>query len=201
MAIVAAPMGAEPVGTLSSSGSFSQKRVGIPIATTYDTSIFYGDFIQRVAGGTVELDGGTATLNPIGIFLGCDYTDPTSGQFLNSQYWPADNAATDAVAWVMMDPYALFQMQASGAVPQVSLGLNFGVVQTAGSTAIGRSRNALDQSTGAVTATLPLKLVDFVDGPTSAVNDAFTDVIVMFNPPNAPLTVANGHQLLVSLGF
>ena len=156
MSATAAPMGAEPVGTLSSSGSFSQKRVGIPIATTYATNIFYVDFVKRVAGGTIELDTGTTTLNPIGIFLGCDYTDPTSGQFLNSQYWPASNAATDAIAWVMMDPYALFQMQADAAITQASLGLNYPVVQTAGATAIGRSKNAVDGGSGGTTLSLPI---------------------------------------------
>jgi hypothetical protein len=42
------------------------------------------------------------------------------------------------------------------------------------------------------TATLPLKIVDFVDGPDSAVGDEFTDVLVMFNV---------GHQLLNTTGI
>lgn len=201
MSIVAAPTGAEPIGTLSSSGSSSQKRVGIPIAASYAVNIFYGDFVKRVAGGTVELDTGTTTLNPIGIFLGCDYTDPTVGQFRNSQYWPASNAADDAIAWVLMDPFVLFKMQGDEAITQADLGLNYPMIQTAGSTAIGRSKNALNAGSGGTTLSLPIKIVDFVDGPDSAVGDAFTDVICMFNPPHDPAATANGHQLLVSLGF
>ena len=50
MATTAAPYGAIPVGTLSSSGSWSAKRFPIPIPTTYGTSIFFGDFVKRVAG-------------------------------------------------------------------------------------------------------------------------------------------------------
>lgn len=201
MSATAAPYGALPVGTLSASGSFTGKRIGIPITGSYGTSIFYGDFVKLVAAGTLEKDTGTTTLNPIGIFVGCTYTDPTSGQVVHSQYWPAGNTAADPIGWVINDPDILFQMQSDEAIPQTSLGLNFAVVQTAGSTAIGKSKNAVDGNTGAVTATLPLKLVAFVDGPDSAVGDAFTDVIVAFNAPNSPLDTANGHQLRVALGF
>ena len=181
MASTATPSGAEPIGTLSASGSFTGKMRSIAIAASYATNIFYGDFVKLVSSGTVEKDSGTATLTPVGIFVGCSYTDPTSGQYVNSQYWPASNAATDAVAHVIDDPNVLFRMQADGSVAQTNLGNNAGVVQTAGSTSIGRSKNALDQSTLATTNTLPLRVVDFVDGPDSAVGDAFTDVICKFN--------------------
>ena len=75
----------------------------------------------------------------------------------------------------------LFQIQGDAAVAQTTLGSNFAVVQTAGSTSTGNSKVALDASTTASTATLPLRLVDFVDGPDSAVGDAFTDCIVKWN--------------------
>lgn len=181
MATTATPMGAEPVGTLSSSGSFSGKVQHIPIATTYGTAIFYGDFVKLAVTGNVEKDIGTATLTPCGIFMGCNYTDPVTGQFTCSQHWPAGNAATDAVAIVAVDPDVLFRMQASGACGQNYLNANAAVVQTAGTVLHGRSKNALDQSTAADTAALPLRIVDFVEGPFSAVGDAYTDVICKFN--------------------
>ena len=181
MATSATPMGAEPVGTLSSSGSFSGKVQHIPIASAYNTSIFYGDFVKLAVTGNVEKDTGTVTLTPCGIFMGCTYTDPTSGQFTCSQMWPADNAATDAKAIVAVDPDVLFRMQADGACAQNYLNANVAVVQTAGSALHGRSKNAVQQSSAADTATLPLRIVDFVDGPFSAVGDAYTDVICKFN--------------------
>jgi hypothetical protein len=73
------------------------------------------------------------------------------------------------------------RMQSDEAIAQTGLGNNVAVVQTAGSTSIGRSKNAVDGSSIATTNTLPLRIIDFVDGPTSAVGDAFTDVIVKFN--------------------
>ena len=181
MAATASPMGAEPVGTLSASGSFSGKVRHIKIASGYATSIFYGDFVKMVAAGVVEKDTGTSTLTPVGVFMGCAFTDPNTKQKTFSQIWPASTVAADAVAYVMDDPDAVFRMQSDEALVQSDLGNNVGVVQTAGSTDIGRSKNALDGSTAATTNTLPLRIVEFVDGPDSAVGDAFTDALVFIN--------------------
>ena len=184
MSATAAPYGAEPVGTLSASGSFTGKMRQIKIASGYDTNIFYGDFVKLVAAGTVEKDGGagaTVALTPVGIFMGCEYTDPVSGHLYHSQYWPADTVASDAVAYVLDDPNVLFKMQADGSIAQADLGSNFAVFGTVGSTSIGRSKNAVQASSTASTASLPLRLIDFVDGPDSEVGDAYTDVICKFN--------------------
>jgi len=86
----------------------------------------------------------------------------------------------------------LFQMQGDDAITQAMLGSNFAIVVTAGSTTIGRSKNAVDQSTSNTTNTLPLRIVDYVDGPDSAVGDAYTDVIMKFNV---------GHQYVNTTGI
>jgi len=187
MATSASPYGARPIGTTSASGSLTGKMRQLPIITTYDTAIFNGDFVKLVTNGTVEKDAGTATLASIGIFMGCAYTDPTSGQKTFSDMWPADNAATDAVAYVLDDPNVELRMQADEAMNTTDRGLNVGVVQTAGSTSIKKSKNAIDGSTPAATLTLPLRVIDYVDGPKSlapdgtTASDAKPDVIVKFN--------------------
>ena len=58
MATTATPMGAEPVGTLSASGSFTGKVRHIKIASGYNTAIFYGDFAKLVSSGTVDASSG-----------------------------------------------------------------------------------------------------------------------------------------------
>ena len=192
MATSATPNGAEPVGTCSSSGSFTGKVVHIKIASAYSTAIFYGDFVKLVTAGTIEKDTGTAALTSIGIFLGCKYTDPNSNQMTFSQTWPASTSASDAAGYILIDPDALFKMQGDEAIAQTALGANFSVIQTAGSTTIGRSKNAVDGSTVATTNTFPVRLVDFVDGPTSSIGDTYTDVILRFNA---------GHQLTNTTGI
>ena len=192
MAASAAPYGAKPIGTLSASGSFTGKVQHIKIASGYDTLISWGDFVKLVAAGTIEKDTGTTTATPVGVFMGCSYTDPTTSQPTYAQMWTADVAASDAMAYVLTDPNVLFQMQGDGAITQAMLGSNFAIVVTAGSTTIGRSKNAVDQSTSNTTNTLPLRIVDYVDGPDSAGGDAYTDVIMKFNV---------GHQYVNTTGI
>lgn len=181
MATTATPMGAEPTDTLSASGSFTGKVRHIKIASGYGTAIFYGDFVKLVNTGTVEKDTGTTSATPVGVFVGCAYTSPTTGELTFSQYFPASTAASDIVAYVVDDPNVLMRMQSDEAIAQTGLGNNVAIVQTAGSTSIGRSKNAVDGSSIATTNTLPLRIIDFVDGPDSAVGDTYTDVIVKFN--------------------
>jgi hypothetical protein len=194
MATSATPTGAEPVGTLSASGSFTGKVRHIKIASAYDTAIFYGDFVKLVAAGTVEKAAVTtaAVAGTVGVFVGCSYTDPTTKQPTFSQYWPADTAASDAVAYVADDPKLVFQMQGDGSIAQTGLGNNVQAISTAGSTDIGRSKNALDASSIATTNTFPLRIVDFVDGPNSAVGDSFTDCIVTWLPGSHAYDTALG---------
>ena len=192
MSATATPMGAEPVGTLSASGSYTGKVRHYKIASNDSTAIFYGDFVKMTSAGVVTLDNGTTSLTPIGVFMGCSYTDPNTNQLTFSQYYPASTVASNIDAYVLNDPFVEMRMQGDATLARTALGNNASVVQTAGSTSIGRSRNAFDSSSIATTATLPLKLIEFVDGPDSSIGDAYTDVIVMFNV---------GHQLLNTTGI
>ena len=96
------------------------------------------------------------------------------------------------MAYVQSDPFIVMKMQADGPVDQDDIGKNVEVNQTAGSTLIGTSKNDIDISTAATTNTLPLKIIDFVDGPSKATDQAFPEVLVMFNV---------GHQLLNTTGI
>ena len=204
MATTATPYGARPIGSLSSSGSFTGKVRHLPIITTYGTQISYGDFCKVAADGTIAKDAGTTALTAVGIFMGCSYTDPTSGQKTFSQLWPASNAATDAMAYVLDDPFVVFQMQSDEALNTTDRGLNASVVVTAGSSTLGHSKSALDGSTPATTNTLPLRIVDFVEGPHSlppkgtTASDAYPDVIVKFNAASSGS--ASNHSYLNATG-
>ena len=194
MASTATPMGARPVGSLVSA-AYNAKITHYKIANAFGTDIFYGDFVKWADNNpntTIQKDTGTTAMTPIGVFLGCSYTDPSTGQTTFNQYYPASTAADDIMAYVASDPFLVMQMQSDEALTQDDFGKNVAVIQAAGSTAIGTSKNAIDGSTANTTNTLPLKIIDFVDGPDSAIGDAKTDVLVMFNV---------GHQLLNATGI
>lgn len=190
MASTAAAFGLKPVNLIGGQ-PFAGSTRQIKIASGYGTNIFNGDVVKLVAAGTVEKDTGTATATPVGVFVGCTFTDPNSEQMTFKNYWPASTVASDAFAYVVDDPDCLFHIQADGAVAQTALGANFAIVQGSGSTSTGVSGVSLDASTVATTNTLPLRLVDFFNGPNSSIGDAFTDCIVKWNA---------GHQYANTTG-
>lgn len=187
MATTAAPYGFRPINLIGGQ-VFAGSTRQIAIANAYNTNIFFGDVVAVDAtdGTIVKVTnlGTYANAFPagvVGVFMGCTYTDPNLKYKLNSQYWPANTVATDAMAYVCDDPDTLFQVQADAAVAQADLGSNFGINQNAGSTTTGDSKLALDVATKSSNASVAFRLVDFVNGPFSTVGDAYTDCIVKFN--------------------
>lgn len=183
MATVATPKGFTPVGYLSGrpyNGAFRQ----IKIASALASNVFNGDLVKMLSSGTIDKEGITtaSTANAaLGVFLGCSYTDPNLNYKVFRNYWPTGTVASDAYAFVADDPNMVFQIQASGALTQTNLGNNIGLINTAGSTLVGRSRVAADAATAATTNTLPFKIIGFVEGGGNTVGDAFTEILVKWN--------------------
>ena len=189
MATTATPYGLKAVNHIGGTPYAGSTRL-FPIASGYATNIFYGSVVQIVAGGTIEIVtdlGNNADQFPagvIGVFVGVTYTDPNLGTVVFRQNYPTGTVADDIQAYVIDDPDVVFQAQADGQVTQADLGqnTNFAAVQstTTGDTTNGNSNSAVSATT-AVTATIAFRIVDFVDGPTSTVGDAFTDLLIKFN--------------------
>ena len=81
-------------------------------------------------------------------------------------------------------PGATFEVQADDTFPVTDLAGNFDIVDQSpvGDTTSGTSRLELDVTTGATTATLPLKAIDISQDPeNSDVSSANTNVIVKIN--------------------
>lgn len=196
MATTAAPYGLRPVNLIGGRPYAGSTRE-IKIASGYAANIFNGDVVQVHTDGTITKVTNVGTnadpfpAGTVGIFVGCAYTDAVSG-LRTQNYWPSGTVASDAVAYVVDDPNALFMIQADASIAQAGLHTNYGVNQTAGSTATGNSRISLDVATGATTATIAFKVVDFVESTSSTAGDAYTDVIVKFNP--------SSHAYLAGLG-
>ena len=183
MTAVAAPYGLKPINLIGGQ-VFAGATRQIPILNGYATSVFNGDLVKLVTSGNVEKDVGTTAATPVGIFLGCSYTDSVRG-FTQSQYWPASQVATDAVAYVCDDPDVLFKIAiVSGTTVIVGkaradlVGGNLQLVQNAGVIASGNSKVAAN-NTAATTATFPLRVVDVVEDSTDA-NGLYTEVICKF---------------------
>ena len=175
-----ASFGMKPVrmiGGAPFSGGASRYR----IAANYGTSIFQGDMVMQVTGGTVEIhaDGGTVPI--VGVFNGCQFTDPTTGEQVFSNYYPASTNTSDIIAFIIDDPNVVYEVQADDTFPVADLFGNFDIVYTsAGSTQTGISGAELDVTTGATATTLPIKAIDISQDPNNDdVASANTNVLVV----------------------
>ena len=184
---VSAPYGLKPVNLIGGQVFAGSTRL-MQIASGYATDIFYGDLVQRVAGGTIEKDTGTTTATPVGIFLGVSFTNSSTGQVQQQQFYPASQAiksGTQIFAVVADDPDTLFQVAVVSSGTTISgvgitaIGNNATLVQNAGSTTSGNSAVAILDST-ATSNTLPIRIIDVVRDTATAA-DNFPEVIVKIN--------------------
>jgi hypothetical protein len=182
---VSGPYGLKPVNLIGGQ-VFAGATRQIPIASAYDTNLLNGDLVKIVSSGTLEKDAGTTTATPVGVFLGCRYTDPNLGYELYSQYFPANTVADDIVAYVADDPDQLYKVAVvSGTtviagVGRTVVGNNVSLVQNAGSTQSGNSKVAVLSTSAATTNTLPIRVIDVVT-ETATAADTYVELIVKFN--------------------
>jgi len=209
MASTASPYGRRPVNLIGGQPYAGSTRL-VKINNAYAANIFYGQPVSVNASGVVIADTGTsnvAATGVVGVFVGCTYTDPNLKYKIFKQYWPTGTVATDAYAYVVDDPDVVMQVQADDTVAQTALGANIGLSTFSGDTATGNSETSADAASIATTATLPLRIVGFVDGPESAVGDAYTDLLVKWNMPaavsndaNVAVTMTYGHSYMNPTG-
>jgi hypothetical protein len=128
------------------------------VNATYGTALFIGDPVIKVAGGSnaasVSVPGGgtfaIGTLPEIEKATAGD-TNRITGVIVGFSPLPTNleqkhnPASTQRVAYVCDDPDVIFEIQADGAIPAASVGLNAVVIYThSGSTATGLSGVELD---------------------------------------------------------
>ena len=202
MASTATPYGFKAVnelGGLPYSGSTRQFLIN---PAGYNTNIFNGSLVYVATTGYLQIatstgadattngfPTGTANTGCIGVFVGCSYVN-AQGQVIYAQYYPANYVAptgTTITAYVIDDDRAVFQVQSAGSVTQAALGANvfLNAVQSTstGSTTTGNSNTAVVAGSSAVTTTAAFRVIGFVDMQGfSTVGDAYTDILVKFNP-------------------
>lgn len=200
MATTASPYGLRPINRVD----------GMPYAGATDTflidpagegtNIFYGQVVIIGADGYIAISTATGAdittnnlggsgVGAIGVFVGCEYVN-AQGQVINAQYYPSGTTGV-VTAKVITDPSVAFQAQLDGSGAQTVLGANtfFAAVQSTstGNTSTGNSTSALDATVKAAAAAF--RVVGFV----SEAGDAFTDVLVKFNP--------SAHSYLNNVGL
>ena len=159
-----------------------------PIGANNTNAIYFGSPVS-LNSGVITVIGATPTTTrngntPVGVFVGCEYTDPT-GRPTWAQYLPANATTagyTNIYVYVVDDPRVVFKVQANGTVATTDLGKNAPLANvTSGSTTSGNSSCVLLAASINTTNTLAVKIIGFVDSVYSQPGDAYTDCLVIWN--------------------
>jgi hypothetical protein len=187
---VTSPYGLIPINLIGGQ-VFAGSTRQLPIATNSSTAIFYGDVVKLLAGGTIGKETGTDVATPVGVFLGCTYTDPTYGVTFR-QFYPGTTNITDIQAYVLDDPDALFKVAVCAGtnsntvsyLTQAAVGSNVKLANGAnntGSTITGNSKVGVDSTEGTSSA-WPIRVIDVVPETSPAgFPGSYTEVIVKWN--------------------
>jgi hypothetical protein len=201
MASVASPYGLKPVNALGGLPYAGSTRSFLIDPAGYAVNIFNGSIVALNSSGYLNIvttNGDNSTAFPagtVGVFVGCSYVN-AQGQVIYSQYYPASTTGV-VTAYVVDDDRAVFQVQSAGTVTQAALGANIylSAVQSTstGSTRTGNSTTAVVVGSSAITTGGAFRIVGFVDMQGfSTVGDAFTDILVKFNPGSHSYSNATG---------
>ena len=203
---VNAPYGLKPINLIGGQVFAGQTRE-LPIASNYATAIYNGDIV-RISGATIVKETGTTTVSAtgvVGVFLGCSYTNPSTGQKLFSNYYPGGVVASDILAYVADDPDQLFKVAVTGGATSSTitpisgsiLGDNLAISQPASNTTISGNSNIGAYDSGSNTdQSLPFRVVDLVAETTNAAGN-YSEVIVKWNAPYPTATTTAAGSPLV----
>lgn len=162
------------------------------INSSYNTALFIGDPVIKVAGGS-----NTAAVGPYPIGTLPEIQRATAGDGnaitgvivgfaplptnLGLQY---NTASTERVAFVCDDPNVMFEIQADGAIAAATVGLNANLIYThSGSTVTGRSGAELDTTSDGpdADASNQLTILRVVNRADNYAATSFTKVLVSIN--------------------
>lgn len=195
MASTASPYGFRAVNEIGGLPYAGSTRTFLINPAGYANNIFNGSLVFVGSDGYLQLvtatgadattnafPAGTTLTGAVGVFVGCSYYN-AQGQLIFSQYYPANTTGV-VQAMVIDDDRAVFQVQAAGVISQTELGNNVYLANaqstSTGSTTTGNSNIAVNAT--AVTTSAAFRIVGFVESTTSTVGDAYTDILVKFNP-------------------
>ena len=183
---VSGPYGLIPINLIGGQ-VFAGATRSIPIGSGEATAIFFGDVVNLNSDGNITKLGTTDSGSTVGVFLGCNYVDPTFGLTFR-QYYPGGLTNSTIVAYVQDDPDALFKAAVCDTgtttisfLNRTDVNRNAALVQNTGSTTTGNSAVAINDATN-TTTTLPVRIIDVV--PETAIAGypgSYTEVIVKWN--------------------
>jgi hypothetical protein len=148
------------------------------IANGNTNKLYHGQPVIPLASGYIDAAGAAAggTVGLLGVFQGCEYVSSTTGKPTWSNYWPGSGADSNhpVKAFINDDPSQLYVVATdaswtSKATARASVFLNASTsTGITGTDATGVSLGRLAISTMATTNSLTLRIMGWVEDPSSA---------------------------------
>ena len=203
------PYGLKPINLIGGqvfAGATRQRRIA-----SGASSIGFGDPVIFVNDGTIAVSTSTTTAPATGfagVFLGCQFVSSVTGQPTFSQAWISGTsvkANTFITAFVCEDPDQLFQVavvtgttvvSTTSGLTYTNINNNVALVANTLNTVSYDSQQAILLSSAAVTASLPIRIVDLVPDTAFTYSGTvyYPEAIVKFNMPNITgSTFLGGH--------
>jgi hypothetical protein len=192
---VSAPYGFKPLNRFDGI-PYAGATLQLPV--TSGVAVYNGQVVQQVAGGTVSpiADLTAESIYAVGVCVGVQYTN-SLGQTVQAQYAPA-SGVTNVIAYVVVDPAALFKVAVTTSTPGTMstvtaavVGSNILGVTGTGNANTGDINSSVYGASAAATATHLFRVVAVVP-ETAASATTYTEVIVKFN--------GTWHQMLSTTG-
>jgi len=143
-----------------------------------------GPSLQHHAGRQVVLHGGDHAFadDPLGVFNGCFYTDPTTQKPTWKNYLPGSTVATDIVAFVIDGPDTVFEVNANAIFAVADIFKGFSISNESGNTLTGISYVQLDVANSGTDSTYLVQAIDISgDVLNSDVTVSNANVLVRIN--------------------
>ena len=182
MANLSSGFGFRPSRMLGS-GYNSTDQTEYVIGNNEASAIFQGDPVILVANGAIDI-GSTKGAELLGIFNGCEYTDPTTSKPTFRNHYPGSIAADDIKAFVIDDPDAVFEVKVDDAnAGQAQVGINCNIATyAAGSTISGISSVKIDGGSFTTNAGANFRVVGLSTDPdNSDFTAANANILVKIN--------------------
>lgn len=185
MANIDAPFGFRLIGRLGQgpmSGGLTQRK----IKDDDSTNIFFGDPVRTLATGYINRGAAGVTSGvTVGIFVGCKFFSTAFQTMRWSPFWPGSGNTGDVTAYIIDDPAATFEVQASGssAIGFADIGQSVDFALGTGNTKSGLSGASADQGTLGVEATKPFRVLGLVEGVGNGTDHSsqFNRIVVGWN--------------------
>jgi len=170
--------GLRPIG-LVGSGVNSTGVTQYEIASDNTNAIYQYGIVVPTSAGVIDYAGATdgGTTQALGVLMGVEYVDSVSKKPVYKNYWPGSGSVSvdtnyPVKAFVADNPDQLFKVASDAtltdratALAGVFANASLGTSARLGSASTGVSSAALDVSSIATTATLPLRIVGIMDDP------------------------------------